>query len=342
MRKYYLPVLSAFCFILFVQSPSAAAGEDAGIPGFGLLERICGQWHGPVFSATPAGSFENWYVDFRPVSAGQVSQYSTLDVETLNYISFFIVKYKGRLRIAMRTYGVFQNKGCITYEVMETADESRGYYKFSDFRLGSKRAYTEFTFTEDRFVMEVYTNKFNQLDILELHSRWEAELGSRRASAAAAARFNFPLPVMVKDFSTVFNNVPECIFFAVDDDPYDASSQPYVGRVTVNISVEESLPVAESDEFFLLLTTEPLFQGLRFMEDNMKFISKYVFLPSTYSVYTFNNIHPGDYYLYSYNDVNNDRKHLSGDYMSSALDNVLTVPAHGTAALDTEIDFVIP
>lgn len=35
--------------------------------------------------------------------------------------------------------------------------------------------------------------------------------------------------------------------------------------------------------------------------------------------------HTGCHYLYSYNDVNGDRRHLSGDYMSSDLNNVFTL-----------------
>ena len=120
--------------------------DDGQVMGFGILRRLPGQWHGPVTTTTPAGSFDEWYVDFRPVSPGQISQYSTLDAQTINYISLFIVKHEDRLKVALRTEGVFQGKGCVTYEVIDTVKESEGYYRFSDFQAGDDRAYTEFTF----------------------------------------------------------------------------------------------------------------------------------------------------------------------------------------------------
>ena len=163
--------------------------EEEGVLRFGILGRLPGLWHGTVSTTTPAGSFDNWYVYFRPVSAGQVSQYSTLDARTINYISFFIVRHEGRLKVALRTEGVFDGKGCVTYEVVDTVRESEGYYRFADFPAGDDRAYTEFTFKDDEFLMEVYTNRFNRVSPLELHSRWRARLGDRNAAAEAVSGF---------------------------------------------------------------------------------------------------------------------------------------------------------
>ena len=242
----------------------------------------------------------------------------------------------------MRTEGVFQNKGCVTYEVIDTVREAEGYYRFSDFKSGEERAYTEFTFKEDAFVMEVYTNKFNKVSPLQLHSRWEARLGGREAAHDSISHFNYPRPVMVKDFTGVFKNMSESIYYTFENDPYISSSQPYVGNVTVNISIDKDLKVKKSDELFLLLTTESLFEGLKYDKDRLKYMSRYVFLPVDTKRYTFNNVHPGTYYLYSYNDLNNDKRHLSGDYMSSDINHVFTLPAEGNVVLDTKIDFVIP
>ena len=50
--------------------------DTKNVLGFEFLKKIPGLWHGPVTSSTSAGSFDIWYVDFRPVSAGQVSQFS--------------------------------------------------------------------------------------------------------------------------------------------------------------------------------------------------------------------------------------------------------------------------
>ena len=322
------------------------AGTDASVDdevyGFGILRRLPGQWHGPVMTTTPAGSFDDWYVDFRPVSPGQVSQYSTLDADTINYLSFFVVKHEDRLVVAMRTEGVFQNKGCVTYEKVDEVDEAKGYYRFSDFQTGDDRAYTEFYFKDDWFVMNVFTNRFNTVSPLELHSKWEAKLGTRGSAIEAIDVFAYPQPVMVKDFTDVFRHRSESIYYDLTKDPYDSLSQPYVGNVTVNISIDEDLPVESGNELFLLLTTDSLFDGYDYIEENLKYISKYVFLPASSTSHTFTHVHPGRYYLYSYNDKNNDRRHLSGDYMSSDLNNVVIVPEKGSVSVDSRIDYVIP
>lgn len=243
---FYLPII----LILIAGSAVAATAQKHTqdgdtILGFGILSRLPGLWNGPVSTTTPAGSFDNWYVDFRPVSPGQVSQYSTLDAQTLNYLSFFIVEHDNRLKISMHTEGVFEH-------------------------------------------------------------------------------------------------MSESIYFTFENDPNSSSSQPFVGNVTVNIAIGKDLNVERDHELFLLLTTESLFEGLKYKKENLKYISKYVYLPVGTESYTFNNVHPGRYFLYSYNDINGDKRHLSGDYMSSDLNNVFTLQAKGNVEVDTTIDFLIP
>jgi hypothetical protein len=348
--RFILLVLAAACvFLLFLQCVSVSSGsggvsaDDQGVSGFGILKRIPGLWYGPVSSDTPAGSFPMWYVDFRPVSAAQVSQYTSLDPDTNNDITFFIVKHDGRLKVAMRTYGVFRDQGCVTYEVIQEADDAKGYYKFSDFQSGDERAYTEFTFKKDTLLMEVYTNKFNKVKPLQLHCRWEATLSDRSSAQAAIEHFDYPQPVMVKDFSAVFKDMHESIYFDLKKDPYNNLSQPYVGKVTVNVSIDKRLKVESHHEIFLVFTTQSLFEGYSYKEENLKYISRAIFLPITTKSFTFNNIHPGAYYLYSYNDVNADRRHLSGDYYSSnILNNAFTLDFNSHVTINTVIDSVLP
>ena len=322
-----------------LDSPAAA---EKNVTGYGILKRILGQWSGPVMTSTPAGSFDSWYVDFRPISSGEVAQYSNVDAKTINYINFFIVEYKGELKVAMRTEGVFMDQGCVTYELIDKVDESRGYYRFSDFIAGDNRAYTEFTFTEDSFIMEVYTNKFNQVSPLEVHTRWTAELGSREAAEGAAEDLGYPKAEAVRDFTGVFRHMSESIYYNLEIDPYKSDDQPYVGEVTVNISIDKELPVKPTDELFLLLCTEPLFEGYEYKPENWKYFSKYVFLQPDTKTYTFTNVHPGTYYLYSYNDINGDKRHLTGDYMSSSFTHSFHLKPESHAEVDTYIDFVIP
>lgn len=311
--------------------------------GFGILERLAGQWSGPVVTSTPMGNFDVWYVDFRPVSPGMIAQYTRIDKGTINFLTFLIVKHENQLKVAMRTEGVFQGKGCITYEIIEKADEKKGYYRFSDFKSGSRRAYTEFTFKGDQMIMETYTNKFNTVSPLELHSKWTARLSGREAGREAVQKFKFPQPVMVADFEDFFKNMSESIYFDTSLDPFSSSKDPHVGTLTVTVTVDKALNVSDGGDFFLLLTTKPLYEGITYRPENMKYVSKHTYLPRQGSnTFTFSHIHPGTYFLYSYFDTNNDQKHLSGDYMSSHIAHEIKVSPEKNTAVETVIDFVIP
>lgn len=316
--------------------------DGADVMGFGILRRLPGLWNGPVETTTPAGSFSAWYVDFRPISSAHVGQYSRLDQDTINYLDFFVVKHEGKLKVAMRTEGVFQNEGCVTYEIIDTVDEKSGYYRFSDVNAGENRAYTEFFFEDGTLTMDTYTNKFNQVSPLELHSRWKAVLADRSPAEGAILELNYPQPEMVIDFTNLFQHRSQSIYFDLSQDPFPSSQRPYLGEVTVQISMDDSLRVEDDDEYFLLLTTESLFQGIRYDEENLKYISKYVYLPPGTESYTFDHVHPGTYYLYSYNDLNGDKRHLTGDYMSSNIQNRFTLRPEGSITVSTIIDFVIP
>jgi hypothetical protein len=312
------------------------------VKGFGILYRIPGQWHGPVTSDTPAGNFGQWYVDFRPVAPAQISQFSTVAPSMCNFVTFMVIKHEGELKVAMRTDAVFQNKGCITYEVMHTVDEKKGYYKFADFQSGDKRAYTEFIFAKEGLEMRVYTNKFNKLRDPKLHAKWRATRASVQAALPAIKHFDYPQAVAVKDFTDVFGNAHESLFFSRAKDPYPAKNEPYVGKATFNITIAEKLKVSPKDELFLMLTTKPIFQGTTYVPERLNYISKLIYLPIDQRQYTLTHIHPGTYYLYAYNDINQDRRHKSGDYIASRLEHKITVPPAGHIEVNTKIDFVIP
>lgn len=323
-------------------SNPAKAIKRSHVLGFGFLFRIPGLWNGPVTSDTPAGDYPVWYVDFRPVSAAQISQFSIVDTSLCNYVTFFIVKHDGCLKVAMRTDARYEDEGCITYEVMQEADEGRGYYKFADFQSAEERAYTVFQFEENKFEMRVYTNKFNQLKEPVLHSCWKADRITMEPAGQAIREFNFPQPVMVKDFSAVFKNRHESIFFKLEEDPYPTKDEPYVGSVTFNITLDDKLKREPDHELFLMLTTKPIFEGFEYNPERLNYISKFVYLPIDVKNYTLTHVHPGTYYFYAYNDTNGDKKHESGDYMSSRMEHILHVPPGGNIKADTCIDYVIP
>ena len=230
---------------------------ETEVMGFEFLNKIPGLWHGPVSTSTSAGNFTDWYIDFRPVSETQVSQFSLLDTNTVNKISFFIVKYHNELRVAQRTEGCFMNSCCVTYEIMDSVAASGNFFRFSDFIRGTKRAYTQYEFNGDQMVMKVYTTKFDTVFPLQLHSTYTATLGSRDNITAAVSRFGYPKKEMTRDFSNAFGGMNQSIFFTFENDPYSSVLQPYVGNITAHVSIDSNLTVAPADQVLLLFTTQP-------------------------------------------------------------------------------------
>src|SRR3954468_22565163 len=93
---------------------NAPAATDPGtinsttaVKGYGILSRLPGIWNGPVVSSTGLGSYPEWIVDFRPVSAAQVCAKNELDSLNNILMSFFIVKHNNEYKMAFRNGGGF-------------------------------------------------------------------------------------------------------------------------------------------------------------------------------------------------------------------------------------------
>lgn len=325
---------------------SGSGGIDASttVTGYNILSRLPGIWNGPVTSTTALGSYPEWIVDFRPVSAAQVSAKNELDSVNNILMGFFIVKHGGAYKMAFRNGGGFAGSQRIAYAVIDSVSETPNnyFYRFSDFKAGQNRVYTNVLFKDDSLIVHVYTNVYNTLSSPQTHMLWRAQLKDTTSAQPAITAFSFPQKQMVKDFSNTFDAVSEAIYYNSSTDPYDEASQPYLGKTTVNVSFDGTHIPDPAKKVFLMITTQPLFSGFTYLPAQLKYRSRYVFLASTDNAFTFNYMHPGSYYLYSLYDANGDGTFSSGDWMSSNLTNTFTLGATGTQNVNTLIDFTIP
>ncbi|HEX8515447.1 MAG TPA: hypothetical protein VF868_04550 [Bacteroidia bacterium] len=362
--KRYMILLATTFFSVMITSPSckckkdkpeenAPAPVDPGginasttVMGYSMLSRLVGIWNGPVTSSTMLGSYPEWIVDFRPVSAAQVSAKNELDSLNNILMSFFIVKHSNSYKMAFRNGGGFAGSNRIAYAMIDSVSETTNnyFYRFSDFRAGKNRVYTNVLFKDDSLIVHVYTNVYNTLSSPTSHMMWRAKLQDQSSASAAVANFSFPQKQQVKDFSTTFDSKPEAIYYDSDlaNDPYPVTAQPYLGKTTVNISYNASHTPDPSKSVFLMITTQPLFSGFAFNPAQLKYRSRYVFLAANDTQFTFDYMHPGTYYLYALYDSNGDGTFSSGDWIASNLNNTFTLSAVGTKIVNTMIDFTIP
>lgn len=314
------------------------------VKGYGMLTKLMGIWNGPVNSTTALGSFPEWIVDFRPVSAAQVSGKSELDSINDIFMNFFLVLHGGEYKIAFRNGGFFAGNTRVTFMVADSVSETAqsDFYRFVDAKAGRNRLYSEFTFRADSLILRTYTNHYNSQPSPTLHFQWAAKRRDNSSCQVAITQFQFPQKVLVKDLSHTFDNVSEAIYYNnTVDDPYNESQQPYLGRTTVNVSYSSFTPNT-NNHTLLLITTQPLFSGFTFNPAQLDYRSRYVVLGSPASSYTFTYMHPGSYYLYALYDSDGNYTFNSGDYISSNLNNTFTLNALGQANVNTTIDFMIP
>ena len=318
---------------------------STNVKGYNILAKVPGIWNGPVYSPTPLGSFPEWIVDFRPISASQVSAKNELDSINDIFMSFFIVKHDCEYKVAFRNGGGFAGQVRNSYQIIDSINEgpTQSFYRFSDPKAGKNRVHSDVTFKQDSLIIHVYTNKYNTVSTAETHMIWRAKLKDQTSTQNATSLFNFPQKVMTRDFTTVFDGSTEAIYYSATQDPYPEQQQPYLGNSTVNITVSNPAVVDPAKKILISITTQPLFPGSIFSLNNMKYRSRYVFVDAKASTsFNFNYMHPGTYYVNAIYDSNGDYNFSSGDYMNSSFDVPLTLTNQGSASANVNVNFQIP
>lgn len=314
------------------------------VKGYGLLSHISGIWDGPVTSTTALGSYPEWIVDFRPISGGQVSAKNELDTLNDIFMSFFIVYDSTEYKLCFRNGGSFAGMKRVSYLIADSVSEtgSQAYYRFSDFVKGTRRAWSEVIFHDDSMILRSYTNKNNSLSSAVLHMEWRAGRQDTSSCQAAEQAFSYPKKEMVKNFSSTFAGLTESIFYTLNGDPYPESAQPYLGQATLSYTFSPTLPAPDPNKsVMLVVTTQPMISGFSINYASLKTRSRYVILASGDRSFTFNYMHPGTYYLYAIYDADGNRTMSSGDYVSTT-NATFTLPATGTVAQSTQINYQVP
>lgn len=323
--------------------PAPVAPDIQNTFGYGVLGRLKGIWNGPVTSTTALGSFPEWIVDFRPVSASQISAKNELDSINDIHLSFFITLHNNQYKVAMRNGGGFAGNQRNSYFLADSVSENSGqaYYRFSEVVQGRARAYSELIFRADSLYLRSYTNVYNTQPSATPHMSWSAKLQDTTSCAAAVAQFGFPQKQLTIDFSHAFDAVLESIYYNSSSEPYPASAQPYLGQSQISYSYASQYTPNPSSPVFLIITTQPLFSGFTFNAANLKYRSRYVMLPAADPAFTFTGMHPGGYYLYAFYDADGNNMANSGDWIS-AVNTPFTLSASGTVSASTQINFTIP
>jgi hypothetical protein len=332
-----------------IQNPVDCAGELnalTNVIGYSILEKLPGIWNGPVFSPTPLGSFQEWIVDFRPISPAHISAKNELDQLNDIFMSFFLVKHNCTYKIAFRNGGGFAGAVRSSYMLIDSISETanQSYYRFSDPISGGNRVFTEIVFKDDSLKMHTYTNQYNSLPEPVTHMIWNASIRDISTTLTAINHFNYPQKQLVRDFTSSFSGLNEAVFYNnLGAEPFPEGDHPYLGVSTVTITISNPPTIDPSKKVLVIITTQPLFNGFSFQPDNLKYRSRYVLLDAANQQnFEFNYMHPGSYYINAIYDENNDGQFSSGDFINSSFDVPLTLAANGTSSANVMINFQIP
>ncbi|MBA3705717.1 MAG: hypothetical protein H0W84_07385, partial [Bacteroidetes bacterium] len=329
-----------------VTNPSSTADVN-NTYGYNVLKKLKGIWNGPVTSTTSLGGYPEWIVDFRPNSENQISAKNELDTLNDIFMSFFIVKYNDKYKVAFRNGGSFGGMKRVSYFLADSVHENgaNSFYRFSEIIKGKNRAYTEVIFKPDSLYIKSYTNKYNSQTTSTPHMVWSAKLEDTSSCQPAVSNFNFPKKSETKDFSSILIGQPEAVYYATSGipagDPYPENTQPYLGKTTATYSFASMYTVDPTKKVLLIITTQPLFSGFVFNIANLKYRSRYVILSSSSTSFVFNNMHPGTYYYYVLYDNDGNNTFNTGDWVSTA-NTTFTLAALATTAVNTQINFTIP
>lgn len=311
--------------------------------GYGVLNKVKGIWNGPVTSSTPLGSYPEWIVDFRPISASQVSAKNELDTLNDIHMTFFVALYNNQYKVAFRNGGGFAGAQRVSYFLCDSVNESptQDYYRFSEILKGHSRAYTEVILRNDSLYLKTYTNKYNTLTTPALHMTWASKKQDTTSCQGAVTHFDFPQKVMTKNLTNAFSGKTEAVYYSLAGDPYPENAQPYLGQTTINYSFAPGFTPVASKKVFIVITTQPLISGVTLNLANLKYRSRYVILSASDLSFTFNYMHPGSYYVYALYDNDGNNTFNSGDWVS-AVNTTFTLTETGTVSAAPQINFTIP
>lgn len=337
-------IILFFISVLFAckndESDDQIVAED--VYGFGVLEKVRGIWNGPVSSTTALGGFNEWIVDFRPISENHISAKNELDIDNDIFMSLFVTKYNDEHKIAFRNGGSFAGNQRTSYflvdSVFESANES--FYRFSEIINDLNRAYTHVICKQDSLIIKSFTNQYGTQTIPTPHMEWKAKLQDLSSSEASKDLFNFPQKTVAKDLTGKFSGMNESIFYNVSNEPFPESEHPHLGSATVSYSFAPNLTPEQDKAVILLLATNPLINGFNFNPNDLKYRSRYVVLDASDLSFTFNYLHPGTYYVYALYDNDGNNNFNSGDWISTENASFTLAPkgnSNGSAIINFEI-----
>lgn len=312
---------------------------DVTKEGFLFFELMQGHWVGDL---NIMGQQYDWFsFDYRPISATHVHGiYEGGSMGNL-FTSFFVSNLNGRQTIMARNGGVLNGIYRTSYFVLDKVklSEDRQYFRLVDAIGGKEIMYMELEFTGDKLVFKSYTSRFGANGKPRLHMRFEATKKHLEVAQSVAKVLHYPQNKSEKDFknglpnptwekqygpvtsASYMHTAPNQDLSTLAElagDPYTRDELPHLAVLKVNI---EQNDLIKDKDLIIYLSKTPLTDknGKILMEygyikqQNFDGVFHFPNLVANETSFTFNYLHPGEYYIVLVADKNKDGYISKGD-----------------------------
>lgn len=339
-KKTIFTLITSFLFLVSCDENPPEVKND-NILGVNILDALPGHWVGQ--NITPFGVFDWFAFDFRPISASHV--HSIYEGGTAQSIinSFFIGEYQGDQHIMARNGGWLGTQYRATYFILDLAEETndRQYYRLVDAVGGVKRSYMELTFEDNKLDFKAYKDDSGMLDDPVVHMQFSGENRNPAFANEAINQFSYPQMVTEINFGQSFNNLIDndsALYLEESDDPFPRSAHTYLSSLKVDFNRTSSISNAE---LFYFISTESIIdnEGKVDLQNLDNKVVRTISIKSNETQYEADYLHPDNYYLTAFADIDGDFIPSVGDLSSESI--YIEIPESESVTSSLSIDLNI-
>jgi len=294
--------------------------EVTEIQGFSLLNDLNGHWVG---SNETSFGFYDWFAfDFRPISPSHC--HSIYEGATNQNIinSVFVADHEGVKKLYARNGGWLGTQYRATYFVLDRAEESADgrYYRLVDAIGGADRAYVEYRFKEDSIYFDAYKDNSGTLDKPILHMAFRGANRNKGYAQAALTQFDYPQETPELSFDGAFDRLIDpdsALFLEENADPFPKSAHGYVSDLEIAFLRQ----AATTDQDLLLFISKEQLVNSEGITDNQKIddtVIRTIDIRDNENSYLATYLHPDDYYITIFLDVDGNGFPSAGDISSAS------------------------
>ncbi len=316
--------------------------QDDDILGFELLSDVNGHWVG---SNETAFGFYDWFAfDFRPISPSHSHSIYEGAANQNIITSIFLAEYEGKKQIMARNGGWLGNQYRATYFILDKAENrnQEKYYRLVDAVGGPDRSYMEFRFVADSIYMDAYKDNSGTLDQPIHHMGFAGSNRNPSYSQKAVALFDYPQETIEVNLNNQFSiliDKDSALFLEEDLDPFPKSDHGHISDLRVDI--KRNTPTQNQGLLFFLSKSEVVSEDGSVNWSNLdNTVIRTIDLGRTENNYTCTYLHPDDYFVTIFHDLDGDGIPSSGDYSSSSKQT--TVLPNSQESVQVEIEMQLP